>query len=326
MEVDNILKIEKGEVPAQVALRWFENTDLVKVPSYFLTHWKTKKNFFFVNGALLAFENTKRHLIISGEPALTKGSDEELLYQSFLSFAHKKGRKVCGYCVGKSWHCDFFTKKPLGTSFRVHLDDYDFKSSKAKEVRRSLRKGLSSEYRVIESKDIDLVKFQSLLKKWRTKKLPLELKFLLSQPKQNSPTASFEKWYVVEKNKQYYAFCSALPYNNKAKKGFYIDHLIYDPKNEKSALSFLISSLIQNFKEKGVSELNLGLNPFAKIEPNGILEKAFRVLYHMPFYYRPKGIHYFKSKFAGEEEPEFFFYEKNESLWLSLIGMMKTTL
>lgn len=318
--------METGEVPSKEALEWFQATELHSVPPYFITHWKTKKCFFFFEGSLLAFEKTKNQLVITGEPASKEVSNEAHLYQSFLDFAHKNNKKVCGYYVGKSWENDSFAKRQLGTSFRVHLDSYDFNSSKAKEVRRSLRKGLSSEYKIIESSDIDVVKLKALLSKWKTKKLPLKLKFFLSLPQQNSPVALYEKWYVIEKNNQYFAFCSTLPYKIKGRKGFYIDHLIYDPYSENQALSFLISSLIYDLKEKGVNEINLGLNPFAEVEPKGSVEKLFSFLYYTPFLYRPKGLHYFKSKFAGQEEPEFFFYEKQAGPWSSLLNMMKTAL
>jgi len=319
-------QLQTGEISSDQALEWFQQADLIVIPPYFLTHWKTKKHFFYFEGALLAFEKTRRQYIITGEPAKTSRDDDEKLYQAFISFAHKRKKKVCGFYVGKSWQSAAFAKRPIGTSFRLKLDDYDFGASKAKEVRRSLRKGAASDYTIVKSEEIDQDKLSQLLKTWKKKKLPLKLKFFLSEPKANSTTSSFEKWYVVSKNNQYFSFCSTVPYKNGARTGLYLDHLIYDPFQEKSALSYLVSSLIHNAKNDGVDEINLGLNPFANITSNGFTEKIFKSLYKMPFLYRPKGLHYFKGKFAGQEETEFFFHEKKNSPILSLFGMMQTTL
>lgn len=315
-----------GEVSPDEALKWFQTADLASLPPYFLTHWKTNKSFFVFKGCLLAFEKTKSQFIVTGEPAVTASADTQALYKTFLNFAHRRKKKVSGYYVGTSWENASFSKKPLGTSFRVHLDTYKFNVSKTKEVRRSLRKGISSGYKILDSSEIDLIKLKALLLKWRSKKLPVKLKFFLSEPQQNSTVAEYEKWYVIEKNEQYFAFCSTLPYRHDGREGYYLDHLAYDPSSEKSALSFLISSLIQDLKKKGAKEINLGLNPFAKIAPKDITSSLFSCLYHMPFLYRPKGLHYFKSKFAGLEEAEFFFYEKKASPLLTLIDMTKAAL
>jgi lysylphosphatidylglycerol synthetase-like protein (DUF2156 family) len=320
------IKLETGEISSAQALNWFQNAELTTVPPYFLTHWKTKKNFFFFKNSLLAFEKTSRQFIISGEPAIIDKVNEVPLYVAFLNYAHKNKKKVCGFYVGNSWKNPAFLKRPLGTSFRLNLDSYDFEASKAKEVRRSLRQGVANKYKIVESHEIDFKKLKLLLNRWKTKKLPVKLKFFLSEPQKNSPTAEFEKWYVIEKESQYFAFCSTLPYKNDGRNGFYIDHLVYDPLEEKAALSFLISSLIQDLKHKGVEEINLGLNPFANVAPKNIVGGLFYSLYQMPILYRPKGLHYFKSKFAGLEEPEFFFYEKQSGPLLSLLGMTKAAL
>lgn len=320
--VNSRLNSTSGEVSSTEALSVFNESQFDFIPPYFLTHWKTSKSFFLHNGSLLAFEKTKKHFIISGEPAGASNTDDSV-YKAFLEFAHKKNKKVCGFYVGQNWNKQPFSKKPLGTSFRIDLNSYDLNKPKAKEVRRSLRKGQSQNFKIVEK--IETTKFKTLIKKWKAKKLPLKLKFFLSEPQVHSTTESFEKGYAIEKNGQYFAFCSTLPYKNKGQSGVYIDHLVYDPTEEKAALSFLVSSLIQKKKELGVDEINLGLNPFAKISPNGPIEKLFGLLYHMPFLYRPKGLHYFKSKFAGQEEPEYFFYEEKHSPLLSLLGMMKTT-
>jgi len=320
------LKIESGEITSDLALQWFKQTDFTSIPPYFLTHWKTKKSFFFFKGSLLAFEKTKRQFIISGEPAVIEEVNVTSLYKAFLDHAHKNKKKVCGFYVGKSWQNDLFEKRPLGTSFRINLDTYNLKASKAKEVRRSLRKGASNEYSIVKSSQIDFVKLKALLDKWKRKKLPVKLKFFLSQPQKNSPTAEFEKWYVIEKTGQYFAFCSTLPYWHEGHEGLYIDHLVYDPLAEKDALSFLISSLIGKLKVQGVHEMNLGLNPFAKVAPKNLIGGLFYSLYHTPVLYRPKGLHYFKSKFAGEEESEFFFYEKQNGPLISLLGITKAAL
>ena len=253
-------------------------------------------------------------------------SDDRIVYEDFLNYAHEQNKKVCGFYVGGPWHRKQFDKKPLGTSSKLEMHEYNIKSSKSKEVRRALRKGASNGYKIVESENIDFDQLKKLIKIWKTRKLPLKIKFLLSEPKVDNQVSSFDEWYAIEKNGRYFAFCSTLPYKVKERQGIYIDHLIYNPIEEKFALSFLISSLLQKFKAENIDEINFGLNPFAKIKGKGLIEKTFLLLYHMPLLYRPKGLHFFKNKFSNQEDPEFFFYEKGNSPLTSLAAMVKTTL
>jgi len=324
MKTNSPYQIKNGLVLPDQALKWLQTVEPLTIPPYFMTHWKTEKSFFHHDGALLAFESTKTHLVLNGEPLTCSKTDCDNLYRAFMDYALKKKKKVCGFYVGESWESSFFAKRHLGTSFRVLLKNYDLDSSKAKEVRRSLRKGQAQGFRVVAPQNIDAEKTRALTQKWKAKKLPIQLKFFLSELNLNSSVKEYEKIYAVEKNDQYFALCSTLPYKNKEAGGLYIDHLIHDPLSEKSALSFLVSSLILQLKSQGLDEINLGLNPFAEVPKKDLIGRLFSYLYLTPLFFRPKGLHYFKGKFAGQEEQEFFFYEKGSSALLSLYGMIKT--
>tara|TARA_A100001015_G_scaffold225834_1_gene254992 strand:+ start:530 stop:1549 length:1020 start_codon:yes stop_codon:yes gene_type:complete len=328
MAVLHSLQIPHESSPKE-ALEWFQRSIFSDIPPYFMTHWKTGKKFFYAGDAMLAFEETPQHLIVAGEPLVAAGSDDIDIYNAFLSFAQRKKKTICGYYVGKKWSWSRFFKVPLGTSIRIPLDDFDIQSPDAREVRRSLRKGQKLNYQavpVLKPLREDNKKLQKLFKKWHRAKLPFHLKFFLSKPKSDSPIDSYEEWFVVERQGEPLAFCSLLPYLRDGELGFYVDHLIYDPKRDPHALSFLISFLIEVLKEEGVSELNLGLNPFARSDQSSLMGKLFGLLYHIPWFYRPKGLHFFKRKFTGLEEREYCFFQSHKNKWLGLADMAKVTL
>lgn len=317
------------EISPEDALTWFQKSIFIEIPPYFMTHWKTGKKFFYAGDALVAYEETAHHMIVAGEPLVAAGSDGDELYDAFTEFAQRKNKKICGYYVGRKWNWTRFFKIPLGTSIRIPLLDFDLSSPDAKEVRRALRKGQTLDYTAIpiyrRQRD-DNEKIEKLLVKWKKAKLPLQLKFFLSTPKSKNPVDSYEEWFVVEKDGEALAFCSLLPYLKDGELGFYVDHLIYDPKRDSHALSFLVSFLIEVLKEEGVSELNLGLNPFARVDQKSLMGRLFNLLYHVPFFYRPKGLHFFKRKFSGIEEREYCFFQRKKNKWLGLADMAKVTL
>jgi lysylphosphatidylglycerol synthetase-like protein (DUF2156 family) len=317
------------EIGAEEALRWFQCSIFADIPPYFMTHWKTGKKFFYAGDALLAYEETNNHLIVAGEPLVAAGSSEEDIYVAFTEYAQRKKKKICGYYVSRKWNWSRFFKIPLGTSIRIPLLDYDFTSSEAKEVRRALRKGQSRDYTAIpiyRRQRADNSKLQSLFKTWSKAKRPIHLKFFLSSPQPENLVDSYEEWFCVERDGEAVAFCSLLPYLRDGELGFYVDHLIYHPDKEPHALSFLISFLIEVLKEEGVSELNLGLNPFARVDRSHLMGRLFGLLYHIPLIYRPKGLHFFKKKFSGIEEPEYCFFQRKKNKWWGLADMAKVTL
>ena len=316
------------ETEATQALNWFKKSIFSDIPPYFMTHWKTGKSFFYGNDAILAYEERRTHLVVAGEPLVAAGSDSEDLYKAFVHFAERKGKKICGYYVGPDWFEPQFYKVPLGTSIRIPLYDYDSEASCSKEIQKALIKGDEQNYRVISLKRknrLDQERVSRLQLKWQKKKLPFQLKFLLSKLQPTSLVDSYEEWFLVEKNGEALAFCSLLPYLINGELGFYVDHLIYDPEREPYALSFLISSLIELLKEEGVRELNLGLNPFDELESNQMMGKLFNVLYRVPYLYRPKGVKFFKKKFAGVEEREYCFFQRKDNKWLGLANIAKIT-
>ncbi len=317
------------EITPEEALLWFQRSIFADIPPYFMTHWKTGKQFFYGGDGLLAFEETAQHLIVAGEPLVAAGSDGDEIYEAFTAFAKHKNKKICGYYVGRKWNWSRFFKIPLGTSIRIPLLDFDLQAPEAKEVRRSLRKGQEHNYQAIpiyrkqrEGND----KVEALIAEWQQAKLPLRLKFFLSQPQPVNPVDSYEEWFVVEKDGEALAFCSLLPYLRDGELGFYLDHLVYHPNRDSHALSFLVSFLIEVLKEEGVSELNLGLNPFARVDHSSLMGRLFGLLYHVPFWYRPKGLHFFKRKFSGIEEREYCFFQRKRNKWLGLADMAKVTL
>ena len=317
------------ETEATQALSWFQKSIFADIPPYFMTHWKTGKRFFYGDDAILAYEETKTHLVVAGEALVAAGSDADELYRAFIDFAKRKKKKICGYYVGQHWSEPQFQKVLLGTSIYIPLNEFDINSSQAKEVRRSLRKGDKLNYKVVSVKQkskVDQKRIEQLQKKWKKKKLPFHLKFFLSKPKSENLVNSYEEWFVVEKDGEVLAFCSLLPYLQFGELGFYVDHLIHDPNRDPHALSYLISFLIEMLKDEGVSVLNLGLNPFAKVDPKTLMGRVFGFLYRVPFLYRPRGLHYFKKKFAGIEESEYCFFQKEKSKWAGLAEMAKVTL
>lgn len=311
------------------ALSWFKKSIFLNIPPYFMTHWKTGKQFFYAGDALLAYEETPQHLIVAGEPLVAAGSTDGEIYQAFCEFAKRKGKKICGYYVSNKWNWSRFFKVSLGTSIRIPLVDFDLQAPEAKEVRRALRKGQKLNYNAVpvyRKQRTEHQQIKELFKKWKKTKRPFHLRFFLSKPLPENLVSSYEEWFVVEKEGETLAFCSLLPYLREGELGFYVDHLIYDPEKEPFALSYLISFLIEIFKEEGVSELNLGLNPFARVDQRGLMERFFGILYYTPFLYRPKGLHFFKSKFSGVEEKEYCFFQRKKNKWMGLADMAKVTL
>lgn len=294
-----------------------------------MTHWKTGKKFFYAGDALIAYEETPGHLVMAGEPLVAAGSSDKEIYDAFTEFAKRKRKKICGYYVGKSWNWSKFFKVPLGTSIRIKLDEFDLSAPEAREVRRALRMGQKLNYNAIPVHRNHREKNQEikgLIKRWKKQKLPFHLKFFLSKPQSKSLVNTYEEWFVVEKDGECLAFCSLLPYLNEGELGFYIDNLIHDPKRDPHALSFLVSFIIEILKEEGVSEINLGLNPFAHVDESTLMGRFFGLLYKLPFFYRPQGLHFFKRKFTGIEEREYCFFQKKKNKWVGLANMAKVTL
>lgn len=317
------------ELDAPAALDWFQKSIFQDIPPYFMTHWKTGKRFFYAGDALIAFEETKQYFVVAGEPLVAAGSEDVEILRAFEEFARRQNKQICGYYVSQQWRWPRFVKKPLGTSIRIDLPDFDLSSPEASEVRRALRKGQKLDYNVIpiyQRQREDDTKVSVLFKSWRKAKAPFYLKFFLSKPKASSPVSSYEEWFIVEKEGQALAFCSLLPYLRDGELGFYMDHLVHSPGKDSQALSFLISFLIEILKEEGVRELNLGLNPFAKVEKKGWMERLFSWFYKFPFLYRPQGLHFFKKKFSGIEENEYCFFQANKSKWSGLAHMARVTL
>lgn len=317
------------ESDAEEAFKWFKSSFFHNIPPYFLTHWKTNKKFFYAKESLLSYEETAQHLIVAGEPLVAAGHTNQEIYQSFYELAKRKNKTICGYYVSQSWNWSQFFKVPLGTSVRIPLQDFDLEAPEAKEVRRVLRKGYKLNYRALpiyRKERVHNKKVSRLFKKWKKKKLPFHMQFLLSKPQGKSLVEEYEEWFVVEKDGEPLAFCSLLPYLREGELGFYTDHLICDPKQNPQALSYLISFLIEILKAEGVSELNLGLNPFANVGSSNLMGKIFSLLYKIPFFYRPKGLHFFKRKFAGIEEREYCFFQRKKSKWFGLADMAKVTL
>lgn len=317
------------ETTPEAALSWFQRSIFANIPPYFMTHWKTGKKFFYAADGLLAYEETAHHLIVAGEPLLAAGAEEDGIYSAFHQFAKRKKKRICGYYVSKEWSRSRFFKIPLGTSIRVPLEEFDLKAPQAREVRRALRKGKELNYNAIpvyRRQRNENHKVYDLFKKWQSKKLPFQLKFFLSMPQAQNPVDNYEEWFMVEKDGETLAFCSLLPYLRNGELGFYFDNLLYDPERDPHALSFLISFLIEILKEEGVNELNLGLNPFARVEPTTLMGRLFSLLYRVPFFYKPKGLHFFKRKFAGIEEREYCFFQRKKNKWWGLADMAKVTL
>lgn len=328
MSVVRSLNIAHEATPEE-ALAWFQRSIFSDIPPYFMTHWKTGKKFFYAGDALLAYEETPQHLIVAGEPLVAAGSDDDEIKQAFSLFSTRKKKSVCGYYVGKSWTWSRFFKIPLGTSTRILLQEFDLKAPESKEVRRALRKGKKLNYRAVpvqNKKEFEFSDLKPLYNKWHKTKLPFQMRFFLSKPKNGHFTDPYEEWFVVECDGEILAFCSLLPYLKDGELGFYVDNLIYDPKRDPHALSFLISFLIEVFKGEGVSELNLGLNPFAHVDHSSLMGRLFGLLYHIPFFYRPKGLHFFKTKFTGVEEKEYCFFQRKRNKWIGLFDMAWVTL
>lgn len=317
------------EISPDEALLWFQKSIFANIPPYFMTHWKTDKKFFYAGDALIAYEETKNHLIVAGEPLVAAGSSGDELYDAFTQYARRQHKKVCGYYVGRKWNWSRFFKIPLGSSLRIPLLDFDFQAPEAKEVRQALRKGHARDYApipVYRRQRKDNQKLNQLFQVWGSAQLPVTLKLFRSTPEADNPVASYEEWFCVEKNGEALAFCSLLPYLRDGELGFYVDHLIYNPGKESQALPFLISFLIEILKEEGVSELNLGLNPFARIDSKTWLGRLLGYVYHVPFFNRPKSMFFFKKKFSGIEEKEYCFFQRRKNKWLGFADMAKVTL
>lgn len=317
------------EISFEEALAWFQKTVFVNSPPCFLSHWKTNKKFFLKNDVLIAYEETKSHLIIAGEPAAVEALSTESTLKEFRGFAAAKNKNICGYYVGEAWAEEIeLYKVQLGTSTHIQLDNFDLKASSSKEVRRALRKGLELEYvvsAVMQKKRAGHKGLSDLIKQWSNSKLLIELKFILSPPKAEGPVSEVEKWFIVEKGGEVLAFCSLLPYAREGGKAYYVDNLVHNPGRDSHALSFLMSSIIIDLKSEGVTGLNLGLNPFAKVIGGGMMRIFFRALYKSPVVYKPEGLHFFKTKFSGAEENEYCFFQSKRGSLIALVDMARVS-
>jgi lysylphosphatidylglycerol synthetase-like protein (DUF2156 family) len=314
------------ELSSEEALSWYTEHEFVNSPPYFLSHWKSGKRFLLLNGVLAAFEKTKSHFVLSGDPLVSKNASLEDFYNCLAKLVKEHRLKLCGYSLSRSEAVGEFKFRKLGTSSSITLDEFDIESPRAREVRRSLRKGSVNGYKILNKSSVGDAhahqkKLSDLVKRWKKAKLPIKINYLLSDPRSLSKVEDFEDWYVIEKKGSYWAYCCLLPYVKNGKKSYYIDHLIYDPRNESHALSFLVSSIVLKLKAEKISELNLGLNPFASIDGSDVISKILRALYSMPVLYRPRGIHYFKRKFSGNESNEYLFCEKQKSEFHALADM-----
>lgn len=81
---------------------------------------------------------------------------------------------------------------------------------------------------------------------------------------------------------------------------------------EPGTMDFLFVSLVEWAKEEGYDSFNLGLSPLAGVgERPGdpAVERALRFVYeHLNRFYRFKGLHAFKQKFAPEWSPRYLIY------------------
>lgn len=318
------------EISSVQALSWFKARNFKNTPPYFLSHWKTNKNFFVCSDVLIAYEEASSHLVVAGEPLAQEEKDLSKALEAFLTFAKSKNKKVCGYYVGQSWSHPFFSKVSLGTSSLVLLDHFNLSHPESREVRRALRKGEALNYKVIllQSDSLeDHQRLEQLFNLWKKSKAPFDISFLLSSLKWSHLASEKEKFYLLEKQGEPIAFCSLLPYFKNGTEQFYTDHLVHHPSHDSHALSYLISYLMVELKGQGVEEFNLGLNPFViENKKEHPMESLFAILYKFPLWYRPQGLHFFKTKFPGIEKKEYCFFQKEKNSWFALADMVRLTL
>ncbi len=326
-------------ISAQEAYSVFDKLEIKNSPYYFLSHWKTQKKFIYYKDLVLsAYDESSSHIILAGDPLiLKKASDSTLL--GFINelhlYARSINKSICGYCMS----LDFFkthSKNPkivlkkLGTHLKLCPQTYDFDAPYAKESRRSLRIGLKNSYKVI--KDTNHLnnsnsKLLKLTRNWKKSTLPFRFKYFLSHPTDSKELQNLELKFAVEKDNNYYAYLNLIPFFDNGAISYYIDSLVYDPKNETHSLSFLVAHVIQHLKEKQIKTLNFGFCPFSKIESKDIYSYLFRFIYKNKFFFSPSGLHYFKKKFGSqEEESEFYFFEENHSKSLALFNIFSTNL
>lgn len=333
------------ELSGKEAYQWFRNREYRDIPPYFLTHWRTGKKFFCAHGGLLAYEESGDQLVVAGEPLYASGDYSSLdsqwggsdvkmagssLYAVFEEFARRQRKGICGYYVGQGWRASGFKKIQVGVSRVIDLDHYQQDLPQFREVRRSLRVGLRKGYRVKtidKNNSVEVERLRRLTHRWRRKKRNVDVKFFLSDPQAISLASDYEEGFVVEYEGEFFAYCSLLPFLKDGELSFYIDHLIHHPYRESHALSYLISFIIETLASEGIYQLNFGLCPFAEtsFKKAGWIEKLFYGLYRWPLFYQAKGLHYFKKKFGGRDEPEFCFFNEKKNRLSQLSKMFQVT-
>lgn len=321
-----------GEISEKEAYRWFQDRQFFNIPPYFLTHWKTGKRFFQAHETLIPFTSSGHQLVVAGEPLVEPNhGDSSRAFALFSDFATRSGRGVCGYYVGRGWQIPSFEKVPVGVSQIIDLVHYQRDRPQFKEIRRSLRMGRRLGYNVIPINSGVMAhsrQLGELMNHWRSQKHSIDVGFFLSDPRVPNRAGSYEEGFAIEYKGEFLAFCSLLPYIQKGELCFYMDHLVHDPRKGSHALGYLISVIVEILADEGAHHLNLGLCPFAKtsFHRGSWSEKIFSFLYRFPLFYKAKGLHHFKKKFGGFEEPEFCFFNEHRSQLAQLTQMFSATI
>jgi len=111
------------------------------------------------------------------------------------------------------------------------------------------------------------------------------------------------------------AFANIIPSYRLPQGNF--DMLRYGPEPKRVA-DFLYVSLINYFRERGYSGMNIGLAPFSGLQREGLMspaERAMDLLYRRgSFLFRYRGLREFKEKFLPVWEPRYLVYSSEMQL------------
>lgn len=283
---------------------------------------KTNKKVFedVLNGWVF-FEETSKQVIIAGEP-VTKTKQNELM-SSFISWAEKRQKSVCGYYVSEDFTHEYFDKYELGTSSVINLDSFTTKGYAARDIRRALNQGEKSNLYFIEGckKSISCDEIDSIYSNWRKSRRGPRVKFLLSPPN----IEICERVFCVRENEKIAALVSLFSYIKQGRKCYYLDDMIQHPRGHKLAMDFLLSSLILKLKREGALELSLGLNVFDGVGFNSRLKLYLTPFCFLEWPYRYRGLRKFKSKFTKTRVKRYLILSKKRSFLLQMKAIMQVT-
>jgi lysylphosphatidylglycerol synthetase-like protein (DUF2156 family) len=284
--------------------------------------------YFRSKNGMIGYSEIGNQRVVAGEPIeFIDGGD---LWSQFVTDSRGKGFKICGYYTSESFSWNEAHFVACGTSSIVDLNKWTLQGAEFSESRRAFNHKSRKDFKVYPLKEFCKREGaqESLLDcfiEWKNQKPNLDVGFIINNkaPYINLMTP-FEDWWVLLEGDKVSAYLSLLPY--KSGQAFYLDHLIQNPLGDKFALDALIVHCLHFYKERGVSEISFGLNPFDGLRWKLGLESLLKIGQYFLPNYSASGLSYFKSKFGStDKKKRYMFYEKSLNPVLAFSSLAKVS-